>query len=59
MKWEKASKAQQSYARQLRDKTGVNPSQVMKSLDDFAAYDRGEITAAQLTERTGHEVNTK
>jgi hypothetical protein len=57
-KWQQLSKSQQDYARRIAEKIKyqVSTSQVAKYLDDFAAYDRGEITAADLTARTGHKV---
>jgi hypothetical protein len=57
-KWQQLSKSQQDYARRIAEKIKyqVSTSQVAKYLDDFTAYDRGEITADELTARTGHEV---
>ncbi len=56
-RFEQLSKAQQNYARRLSTKTAnITVSQCAKYLDDFAAWDRGEIGDATLQARTGHQV---
>lgn len=57
-KWQDLSKAQQNYARRISEKLPreISTSQIAKYLDDFAAWDKGTITADELAARTGHKV---
>lgn len=58
-KWQELTRSQQDYARKISARTQcptASVSQVAKYLDDFAAFDRGDIDADELKTRTGHQV---
>lgn len=57
-RFDKLSRPQQDYARRIAQKSRISVSQVAKYLDDFAAWDRGEIDATELKTRTGHQVES-
>ncbi|HEY5835044.1 hypothetical protein [Streptomyces sp.] len=64
MSWNKLSKAQQNYARRLRDRLWeagltTSVSQIAARLDDAAEWDRGDLTLEELCARTGWEIPAK